>query len=272
MNEGKISTMRFAFLRRHSKFQDQVDAYLDGELSTAENNQFEIHIARCDSCAAAVRDGRELKAMFSSLAPVESPRSFGLTPAMVAGIPVRPQPARQPALALRFAQITAGVAIMALAAVAVADFTGGNSGSNGDQRMASDGGAENSAKSAPEAASTAGPATSGAGALDRGASPPAALPTPIGSGVEAQGNGTPVGPSPVSNLTIPAANPFYSDSPAGAAPLADAVESAPEVAPRPGDGVAESGLRLAEGGLLALFAIAATTWFLLARRSRGFLT
>lgn len=258
--------MRLAFLHRHEKFRGQVDAYLDGELPAARATRFESHIAACGSCAEAVSEGRALKALFASLPPVEVPRSFRLTPAMVAEVPpTRLLPTRQPAMALRFAQMTAGVAIMALATVATVDFASGNSSSDEQTIMAT--GSAESAKSAPLAQDAAG-ATSG---VARDPASPPVLPTPIGGSAGAQSNATQAVPTADTlsknqpgNAATPSAaeTNSYADRSAGAGSIESAASR------NSGGDPGSSALRLAELGLLALAAIAAASWLFLAHRSR----
>lgn len=258
--------MRLAFLHRHEKFRRQVDAYLDSELPAAGVARFESHLAGCFSCAAAVQEGRELKVLFAALQPVEAPRSFRLTPAMVAAAaPARPQPARQPAMALRFAQVTAGVAIMALATVAAIDFAGGNSDSD-EQTMMATGSAE-SAKSAPLAQDAAG----GTSGVAREPASPPVLPTPIGGSAGAQSNATQAVPTADTfskNQPGNAATPGASGTNSYANPYGAADAFRPAASRSSGGDSGPSALRLAELGLLALAASAAASWLLLARRSR----
>src|SRR5512139_411114 len=147
--------MRFiSLLRPHARLHSQVDAYVDGELNPAASARFESHLSECRSCVEAVALGREIKVAFATVPPVEAPRSFHLTPAMIQQ-PVRaslPPPRGQ--FALRLAQTTAGVAIVGLAAVAAYDLS--SSDSSGSTNTMSSAGASESAKSAGSGQSASG--------------------------------------------------------------------------------------------------------------------
>ena len=78
--------MRFLdiFLPRHRRFAELASAYTDGELRGGELRRFEAHLAACARCKDAVDAGRALKLHVSQMPEVPAPRSFRLTPQMVA--------------------------------------------------------------------------------------------------------------------------------------------------------------------------------------------
>lgn len=56
-----------------SKNRKSLDAYMDGELSGRRQAAVERHLARCDSCRAALNDLRDLKPFLSSLDVAPAP-------------------------------------------------------------------------------------------------------------------------------------------------------------------------------------------------------
>lgn len=117
---------------RHSSFLAQADAYADGELRATDRDRFEAHLASCERCRAAVQSARELKAVVRRLPEATAPRSFRITPALLAAQPERSvaATARTP-LYLGIARATAGLAVFAFAGAFVLNVVGG-SGSDGD--------------------------------------------------------------------------------------------------------------------------------------------
>ncbi|MCC6960766.1 MAG: zf-HC2 domain-containing protein [Dehalococcoidia bacterium] len=146
---------------RHSRFRDDVDAFVDGELSGGRLRAFEAHAATCGDCRSAVESARSLKASLQALPPRPTPRSFALTPEMVGSTVKPPARAGQPLPRYVFAvRATAAVAVVAFMAVFVASLAG-SSGQSSDTRA----GSANDQFAAPESA--AGNALStGAGAQD----------------------------------------------------------------------------------------------------------
>jgi Putative zinc-finger len=122
----------FSFLRPHNRWAELADAFADGELAPGDGARFEAHAAACEACAASLKAGRALKAAIAGLPEVQAPRSFRLTAAMVAAsAPEKaPRPLRVATPMVRFAQVGAAAAVIALAAVALADFAGGSDGGN----------------------------------------------------------------------------------------------------------------------------------------------
>lgn len=113
--------------RRHGRWADSANAYIDDELSPCELARFERHLRGCGRCKTAVAAARETKALLAAMPAVRAPRSFALTPAMLAE-PVVRQPVRGQPIALRLAQAATAIAVVGLATVVSIDLTSGGSG------------------------------------------------------------------------------------------------------------------------------------------------
>lgn len=114
------------FLRSHSRFTRELDAFVDGELAPREAAAFETHLARCQQCRAAVAVARALKAEIGALPEQPAPRSFALTPELVARGPAR-QPAMRTSapLYLNLARGAAAISVVAFVAVFTASLANG---------------------------------------------------------------------------------------------------------------------------------------------------
>ncbi len=187
--------MKWLPLPGHDRWRERASAFADGELGARDRERFAAHLGRCAECAAFVDDLRLLKAAVASLPTAEAPRSFRLTPAMVA----RPaavsgsRDERRPlVVARRASQFASVAAVVALGVVALTALNLGLSSSDDS------GGAATLASrdSAPKAAEAGGAESTGRNAS---ASPAAtkALPdfggNPVGSSGFAE---TPAAPSP----------------------------------------------------------------------------
>ena len=254
--------MRFGMRWRHAKLRSRADAYLDGELPAARAAEFESHVAVCGSCSGTVTAGRELKAALGALPLVEAPRSFTLT-ALMAG-QARPAPARRPAEMLRVAQMTTGVAIVALAAVVAVDLRGGTSTSD-ERAMMATGAVENSAGGAM---GPGGPAAQGREQGTGGSAPvqdSSSAPTLPHSVAGGQATAAPPQAPEAAGSKSAVPGAAYSarpDDTAGGA--GEALDSGAESADEGGGHAA----RFAEVGLLGVIAIAASAWLFLTKRSR----
>lgn len=114
------------FLRSHSRFTRELDAFVDGELAPREAAGFEAHLARCEQCRAAVAAARTLKADLGALPEQPAPRSFALTPELVARAPARQPAMRTTApLYLNLARGAAAVSVAAFVAVFTASLANG---------------------------------------------------------------------------------------------------------------------------------------------------
>ncbi|MGE5595818.1 MAG: anti-sigma factor family protein [Hyphomicrobiales bacterium] len=122
--------------RGHGRWQQDAHAYADDELSGRERRAFEAHLRECSKCQAELGEIRRLKSALTALPEIDAPRSFRLTPDMVAAkpdraaVPVRP---RQPAWVMRAAQVTAGIAIVGLAVAATVDVLSGSDDGGNDR-------------------------------------------------------------------------------------------------------------------------------------------
>lgn len=254
---------------RHMRWQKQLDAYVDGELSAGAAHRFDAHLRECARCGPEVAARRELKRMAAALPELPAPRSFRITPGMLVEAPERAQ-ARGVPVVMRVAQVTAGLAMVAFVGVLVADLS--QDGGTNQQRAASDDDA---------AGSQLGEADAGAGA-------PAPDGTPFAA--ESTGSSTVLPELDDDSVSGAGAEPSPSDASAHAEPAdrnsitgEQPAESPPQPASGvPGgesDGVASSkgieseaddggldGFVLAEVGLFALAMVAAGTWLVTRRR------
>ena len=113
----------------HNRWSRQASAFVDNELAVASRADFERHLAGCPRCQQEVETLRSLKSLLvSNLPQVAAPRSFRLTPQMVAAPVVAP--ARRPVAVLRTAQVAAGLAVIALITVVTIDLTSSHSTGN----------------------------------------------------------------------------------------------------------------------------------------------
>ena len=134
------------WFRRNEHDQEQLSAYMDGELTARQAENVERHLSTCDSCAALLEELRSTRALLAAL-PAHTPgRSFVLG-AEHARAPVRDAaaggtPSRRFNLAL--APAVALSVFVALLFVDVADFTSSSSDESADtftaasQRQASE--------------------------------------------------------------------------------------------------------------------------------------
>jgi hypothetical protein len=148
------------FTNRHSRFANNVDAFVDGELHRQALQGFQDHLGGCGRCAAAVADARALKASFASLPQGGAPRSFALTPEMAASEARE----RLPVLVttpvyLTVARAAAVVSVVAFVAVFTLSVVSGDSGS-ADQQPTSGSAERNAVPQAADAAGGAAAATS----------------------------------------------------------------------------------------------------------------
>ncbi|MGE0601363.1 MAG: zf-HC2 domain-containing protein [Dehalococcoidia bacterium] len=228
----------FPFLNRHSWYSGRADAYADGELLAAERTRFEAHLTDCDECQAIVTAASQLRTAIERLPEVEVPRSFRITPQMLAETP---KAARAPATPLYLGLARAGAAL-SVAAFAVVFVVGAlGSDSSSDQtasREAASTAGDADMSSAPESAysdkaaeaeptpqlapATAGggvsgsalipappdAATPGSQSVNSAATPPAANDT---GPVRAADTGTPAGDEALTSIGYAAAPNHASD-------------------------------------------------------------
>jgi hypothetical protein len=252
-----------ALFNRHRRWDQYVSASVDGELAPAETATFEAHLAGCSRCRQALHEERALKRMLAAQLPEQpAPRSFALTPGMLAGAPPAPRPASSPALAAggqvmalaRVMQLGAAAALLGFAALLVADFAAGGPGASfqaagdaADTRMSA--GAESDGAPPAATAATNGRLTEG----------PPALPT-VAGGPQGQATGGQPGETPkaVAPDGAQAPAPGSAFEPPSARDLQATTES----------GEGDNALRPYQV-VLAMVAVACAGAWLLARRAGG---
>ena len=121
----------------HERWRPRLQEYIANELDERSHRNADAHLESCAECRAEVEELRAVRTMLRSMPDVEVPRSFRLTPEMVAKreapVPIRP---RQPAWIPRVAQVAAGVAVFGFMSVLAIDVLGGGSSSSGDSTTA----------------------------------------------------------------------------------------------------------------------------------------
>ena len=123
--------MRWFSSKEHP--EEDLSAYLDGELSDRERRKVEGHLAACDRCSSLLEELASMRTMLSTLPEVEPRRSFVLGPEHA-----RPRPGPAAARQERrspfvFAPAVALALLVALVGVDLAAYSGGNSGGRADQ-------------------------------------------------------------------------------------------------------------------------------------------
>jgi len=255
--------MNINFLRRdrHTRWQADVDAYVDGELAAPAVTAFERHMAACRACAAVVEQTRLAKAAFAAMPVLQAPRSFAITEALLAR--AVPHQRTSPGPVYRVAQATAFAALAGFATLVVVDVTRDDS----EQPAALEAPAAGIAESAPM--------DDGGGEDTAGQGGPIGLTaedaTPEdGVGAAGSGNNYDPGQDDAGQLDngdaqrtdgagdkfIPGGNAYD-----GSVPPALALGTEDDGGP--------AGLRIVQGALAALAAIMAATWFVLRRRHRS---
>lgn len=81
--------VRNPFVTRHPFSEEDLSAYLDSRLSTAESARLEEHVLSCDSCRQQLDGLRAVVKGLRALPTVSAPRSFALRPERVQA-PSRP--------------------------------------------------------------------------------------------------------------------------------------------------------------------------------------
>ena len=197
---------RLPFPRRHVRWLEEVSAHLDGELHGRAQERFETHLGGCPRCRARVDELRQVRTLVASLPEVAAPRSFRLTPAMVAATAkVAPVRAPRPRFALRTAQFAGGFAVLALIAVVTVDFSSSNSSDRSVETSA-----EFSLDSAPRPAADS---SLSKGVPLQGSSATSGVAVPQGGGVSGASNSEATPPS-----QQPQPNQFGTAGTAGVAP------------------------------------------------------
>ncbi len=76
--------------QRHAVGDEELNAYIDGELDDAARSRVEAHIESCAVCRDALDELRMVSQSLQSLAGVQAPRSFALREADVESAPAQP--------------------------------------------------------------------------------------------------------------------------------------------------------------------------------------
>lgn len=254
--------------RRHTRWQKQLDAYIDGELRADDLRRFEAHLRGCARCEPEVAARRELKRMAVTLPQLPAPRSFRITPGMLVEAPAQGRSRGAPVV-MRLAQVTAGLATVAFAAVLVTHLAQG-----GDtNRQQASGDDDAGSASAPEAVQDSlSPVPVGTVANLEG-SPSTALPEVNESAVSGAGAPAPSA-TPVMGLTRDDATKAaaYSAIPedyseGGVPPPDEGVASSVDLESDEGDDDGGlSGFVVAEVAFAGLASVAAVTWLVTRRR------
>lgn len=170
--------MGFWWLRSpHRRWQEAASAYVDHELGDGALRRFESHLGGCPDCRKQVEGLRQAKALIAGLPEVAAPRSFRLTPAMLAEAAPEPLNAA-PSWGFRGAALVAGVAAVALISVVAIDLSRSNGGSATHTAPAS---SESSRQGA--LSTTSGGAGAGTSAQDSAAPPQEPTPSPATKGI-----------------------------------------------------------------------------------------
>ena len=208
--------------------RDLLHAYVDGELTGVRLARFEAELARDGALAREAAQLSAIRRAAARLPGVEAPRSFRLTPAMVAA-PAKAETvaARSPAM-LRLAQGVAAFSVLALAMTFVAQSLGGGSGSDDRAASAETGNLAAAQDASAKSAGAAGGAAPAAATGDPSRSQATVAPTlapfnptlppysptssVTGQGVTATAGGGATSPTPRAPATGPgdAATPFAS--------------------------------------------------------------
>ena len=108
---------------RHRRFRSKLSAYIDGELSSDEVRSLDTHLKSCDSCRLDLDEMRAAVDALKGIPEVDAPRSFRLTPEMVAERRPAASWSPSPGLMNGMRMATAGLTV-ALALVFVVDLGG----------------------------------------------------------------------------------------------------------------------------------------------------
>ncbi len=107
------------WFKSHRRFQEQLSAYIDGELLEKDALALDAHVESCDACAREFEELRLASAALQELPDVEVPRSFRLSPADVA------RPAAPAAHSLNSGLRLTGAGLAAALAILLVLDTGG---------------------------------------------------------------------------------------------------------------------------------------------------
>ena len=119
------------WFRRNEHDEEQLSAYLDGELSSRHAENVEKHLSTCDSCAALLEELRGTRALLSAL-PTRTPRRSFVLGAEYAQAPVRDVATPPRRFSLALAPAVALSVFVALLFVDLADFSSTSSDESAD--------------------------------------------------------------------------------------------------------------------------------------------
>jgi len=161
-----------AWFRRSAHPEEDLSAYVDGELGERARRALETHLASCEACSTLLRELQDAKSLLSELPRLAPRRSFTLGPEFAAAR----QPAPRKRMSLTFAPVVALTVLVALLFVDAVDFSGGGSSDSGSFSTAASrqaepgaGGLALESGKAPEAAPNASAGTAGGTAADSAA-------------------------------------------------------------------------------------------------------
>ncbi len=115
------------FRRRAHPIEDEISAFLDGELGNSRSVELSAHFGTCASCRATLEDFRSVESLVARLPIADAPRSFALT-AEMAGVSAGQKQARRMSMALAPA-----VALTILVALLAVDLGGLSDNESSDQ-------------------------------------------------------------------------------------------------------------------------------------------
>jgi hypothetical protein len=130
-----------AWFRRDAHPEEQLSAYVDGELDSRARRFVQAHLATCGACSALVDELRQTKSMVASLPRPVAPRAFVLGPEYA--VPRRASARRS---SFTFAPVAALTVLLALLFVDASNFS--NSTSSDEVGEATSGGAPAAARQA----------------------------------------------------------------------------------------------------------------------------
>jgi anti-sigma factor RsiW len=107
-----------AWFNRGAHPEEQLSAYVDGELDARARATVQSHLTECEACSALVDELRQTKSMLAALPRQESPRSFALGPQYAVPRRAALRPSR-----FGFAPVAALTVLLALLFVDAADFS-----------------------------------------------------------------------------------------------------------------------------------------------------
>jgi anti-sigma factor RsiW len=134
------------WFRRSVHPEDELSAYVDGELGEPARRAVETHVASCEACSTLLRELQDTKLLLSELPKLEPRRSFTLGPEFARRQVASPAPRR---MSFSFAPAVALSVLVALLFVDVVDFSAGGSS---DDAFNSAGSTASSRQAEPDAA------------------------------------------------------------------------------------------------------------------------